>query len=156
MKYKITVMIECEALRNDNSLGNTDVAGIVAATASKAAVESLDNTRKARVVDAYAEFTKRVKAVLWKMQDTKGNNERWLKKEVTVSKLESLIYEMQEAAEAFEFSGDNKTFQTLDLGAYYLRELSCLLEECIPDVDKGIMQHHSQNLLAEIKELLEI
>ncbi len=64
MKYKITVMIECEELRNDDYMGNTNVAGNVAATASKAAAESLDNDRKARVVDAYAEFTKRVKAVL--------------------------------------------------------------------------------------------
>ena len=73
-----------------------------------------------------------------------------------MSKLNDFIDDMQEKAEELECSGDKELFQILDTGSHYLREMSNLLEQAIPDVDNGIMQHYSQELLSKIKNMLDI
>jgi len=64
MKYKITVILECEDVPMDEGADNIYIASIVAGTAAEGAKKNLDPGRKSKIVEAFAEYTEHVDAEL--------------------------------------------------------------------------------------------
>ena len=62
MKYKITVVLECENAPTDQGADHPYIASIVASTAADGAKKHLDKSRNAKIIEASAEYTHCVKA----------------------------------------------------------------------------------------------